>query len=279
MSNLVNPLLVSMDRLILAALVPLSLVAFYTTPAEIVSRLWVVPNAVFLTVFPAFSKLSRTDPAGRAQLFIQSSAYVAAVTLPMSLLLALSGRHVLGLWLGADFAAQGGRVLQILAVAFFFNSLAFVPFALLQATGGADMVGKFMVAEIPLFATALVFVVPAFGLEGAAYTVLGRVTVESIGLLLLSTTVIPTHKSLVLRSVPVIAALALGLLVALRVSSTLSWLLAGGMLTVILVLLRRLTTALPLLGLEGDPVGQAAVRTVPPHRRVDGDPVGGQDGS
>ena len=44
-------------------------------------------------------------------------------------------------------------------MAFFLNSLAFVPFALLQASGAARAVATFMLAELPLDAMTLVFAI------------------------------------------------------------------------------------------------------------------------
>lgn len=245
-TNIVNPMLVSMDRLMLASLVPLGRVAFYTTPAEMVLKLWVVPNAVLLTVFPAFSGLSRTDQDERAKLFLNASAYVAAATLPMVLVAMLSGRFLLGVWLGPDFASRGGPVLEILAVAFFYNSLAFVPFALLQATGRARAAATFMLAELPLYATALVFAIPAYGLKGAAYAVLARVTIESLGLMILSATVIRTHAELIRRSMIVMVASVLPMLAVLKAPTLLSWLLAASLMSGVLSMLHRIAKSYPM---------------------------------
>ena len=245
-TNVVNPLLVSMDRLMLASFVPLGRVAFYTTPAEMVSKLWVVPNAVLLAVFPAFSGLSRTDPGERASLFIHASAYVAAATLPIALVAILAGRFLLGVWLGPTFASEGGRVLEILAVAFFLNSLAFVPFALLQATGKARAAATFMLAELPLYAMTLVFAITAHGLVGAAYAVLARVTIESIGLMILSAAVIRTSAGRTWRSVLAIATSLLLMLAVVRATAPLSWLLVGTLLIGVLYMLRRVMRSYPM---------------------------------
>jgi glycosyltransferase involved in cell wall biosynthesis len=91
-----------------------------------------------------------------------------AAVLPACLVLVAAGPEMLRLWLGAEFAAGGGRVLQILAVGIFFSCAAFAPGALLDAIGRPDVNAKFQLAQalvfLPLSAAGLVWI----GIEGAA---------------------------------------------------------------------------------------------------------------
>ena len=53
-SNVVGPLLVSLDRFVIGAAFAVSAVAYYTPPYEIVTRVWLIPAAITSVLFPAF---------------------------------------------------------------------------------------------------------------------------------------------------------------------------------------------------------------------------------
>ncbi len=52
-TNLVSPLLVYCDRFIIGTLVSASLVAYYTTPQDAISRVLALPIAMAATLYPA----------------------------------------------------------------------------------------------------------------------------------------------------------------------------------------------------------------------------------
>src|SRR2546422_3399594 len=54
-SSLLSPLLVYLDRFMIAALRSVAAVAYYAAPYEMVTRLWIVPTSLVTTLFPAFS--------------------------------------------------------------------------------------------------------------------------------------------------------------------------------------------------------------------------------
>jgi O-antigen/teichoic acid export membrane protein len=54
-SSLVSPLMVSMDRFLISALLSISAVAYYVTPQEMITKVLVVPMALQTAAFPIFS--------------------------------------------------------------------------------------------------------------------------------------------------------------------------------------------------------------------------------
>ena len=67
----------------------------------------------------------------------------------------------LRLWLGPEFAQHSFRVLQWLAVGVFINSLAQVPFSLLQGVGRPDITATLHLIELPLYLGVLWWLIPA----------------------------------------------------------------------------------------------------------------------
>ena len=56
-SNVVNPILLSMDRFLIGSLLSVALVGYYTAPFEAVTKLWMIPASLMTTVYPACSAL------------------------------------------------------------------------------------------------------------------------------------------------------------------------------------------------------------------------------
>jgi O-antigen/teichoic acid export membrane protein len=167
-SGILTQALLYADRFLVGALLTLSAVAFYATPLDLVMRMWILPVAVAQAMLPAMASAYATHARMTAGLLRRGALMAMAAVLPACLVLVAFGPEVLRLWLGAEFAAGGGRVLQILAAGIFFSCAAFAPGALLDAIGRPDVNAKWQLAQaavfLPLSALGLLWL----GIEGAA---------------------------------------------------------------------------------------------------------------
>ena len=178
-SSAVGPILTYLDRFMLGVLATLGAVAFYSAPYEMVTRLWVFPASLMATIFPAFSALA-AEPQRREALAARSVKYILVLLGPVVVAVLAVAPDVLRLWLGPEFAVQSTRALQILAVGVLINSLAFVPFALLQAVGRPDLPAKLHILELPLQAILAWWLVSSFQITGAAMAWTARVVVDAV---------------------------------------------------------------------------------------------------
>jgi len=179
-SSVVSPLMVYLDRVMLGSLLTLSAVAYYSAPYDVVSRLSLLAAAIVPPLFPAFSALEGAGDRQRLEgLFVRAVKLVALTTTPAVVTVILVARPALHLWLGADFADNSTLLTQLLAVAILVNSMAQLPYALLQGLGRADLPAKFHLLELPLYAGLLWAGVHWFGVAGAAGAWLIRVTLDA----------------------------------------------------------------------------------------------------
>ncbi|PVV09475.1 MAG: hypothetical protein B6D77_10265, partial [gamma proteobacterium symbiont of Ctena orbiculata] len=92
-SNLVVPLMVSMDRFVIGAVLSVTAVAFYTTPFEVVFRLLVIPTAVMAVLLPAQSTtlaIEKGEDRGySAELFNKGLSYIYMDLLPLLLVISV----------------------------------------------------------------------------------------------------------------------------------------------------------------------------------------------
>lgn len=60
-SNIISPLMVSLDRFLIGAVLSLSAVAYYVTPYEISNKLMILSSPMVRVLFPAFSTSHQND--------------------------------------------------------------------------------------------------------------------------------------------------------------------------------------------------------------------------
>jgi O-antigen/teichoic acid export membrane protein len=193
-SNVVGPLMVYLDRFLIGALLSAAAVAYYTVPYEVVTRLWLLPAALTGVLFPALAASLAADRGRARELFTLGVRWALLALFPCVLAIVTLAPEGLALWLGDAFAAQSARVAQWLAVGVLINSLAQVPFTLVQAAGRPDLTAKLHLLELPLYLVAVVGLVQARGVEGAAIAWTLRVTVDALCLFALAPRFVP-HRA------------------------------------------------------------------------------------
>lgn len=218
-SNVVSPLMVSVDRLVLGGLLSLAAVAHYSVPAEIVGNLGLLPGAVAGVLFPAFASAGSREPGETERLLRRGVVYVLAAVGPVALAVVLLRREGLTLWLGAEFAAASAGVLAVLAVGYWINALARLPFWLLQGLGRPDLTAKLHLAELPLYVGGLLFAASRWGLAGVAAAWTLRVAADAALLVVVSGGLVPALRPALRRSALAAAGGAAVLLLAARVES------------------------------------------------------------
>jgi O-antigen/teichoic acid export membrane protein len=161
------PFLTYAERLLIGGLRSLTELAYYAVPFEIVARTAIIPSAVALTLFPAFSHAQRSG--GRVDaLFRRPLRLLFLLQWPLLVLLWLFPHDILSAWMGPDVANAGAVVLRLLAVAFFLNAFSQVALAGIQGLGRPDLKAKLDLVEVPLFIVLAVLMIPRFGIAGAA---------------------------------------------------------------------------------------------------------------
>jgi O-antigen/teichoic acid export membrane protein len=179
-SNIVSPLMITLDRFLIGALVSMAAVAYYATPFEVVTKLLLIPSALVAVMFPAFSTSFECDRNRTAILYGRCVKYVFLILFPAVALTVGLARSGLTIWLGADFAQHSFRVLQWLAVGVLINSLANIPFALVQGVGRPDLTAKLHLIELPAYLLTLWWLIGARGVEGAAIAWTARMGVDAL---------------------------------------------------------------------------------------------------
>ncbi|MDZ7771561.1 MAG: flippase [Balneolaceae bacterium] len=183
-SNLISPIMVYMDRFIVAAVIGTTAVLYYATPYDVVTRLLIIPGSFMGVMFPAFSVASLEENSRPMDpLYRKSIRYLLLALVPAVVGLVLAAEPIFYYWLGGEFPARSTLVMQLLAVGVLINAIAMVPYTALQGMGRPDVTAKLHMVELPLFLVMVWFFIHRWGIEGVALAWVIRVALDAGGLL------------------------------------------------------------------------------------------------
>jgi O-antigen/teichoic acid export membrane protein len=187
LSSVIWPVLSSIDRFFIGAVLTIEAVGFYSAPYEVVMRMGIIPGSLAMTLFPAFSALDGSAKTERTKiLYGRSVKFLFILSGLVAVPLFLFAGPVLKLWLGGRFAEQSTVVFQVLLIGFLGNSLASIPYGFLQGIGRADLPAKVQLVELALYVPVLWLMVREQGITGAALAWTVRVLAEMAALFFLA---------------------------------------------------------------------------------------------
>lgn len=210
-SNIVGPIITSLDRFLIAGMQSVAAAAYYTTPYEVALKLTLIPSTLVQVLFPAFATSLVSDRRRAAVLFNCAVRYLLLGLFPPTLLIIAFAEEILSLWLGAVVALHSTRVLQWLMVGVFTNCLARVPYALIQGAGRAEATGKLHLWQLPFSIVLTWLCIRGFGIDGAAFAWTLRATTDMVCLFLLARPLLDSHRT-IRRSIGTVLAGVLPLL-------------------------------------------------------------------
>ena len=212
-TNVVGPLMVYLDRFVLGALLSVGMVAYYTAPFDMITRVLLISAAVAGVLFPAFASTLAEDPARAAVLLNRGVKFMALAAFPVMLVVSALAPEGLRLWLGPVFSQNGTPVLRWLAMGCFVNSLAQMPFAYIQSAGRPDITAALHLSELPIYLAAVWWLTLRYGIEGTAAAWTLRVIADAILLCGFAERSLPRHSNFLARSLAIMAAagIAIGL--------------------------------------------------------------------
>lgn len=138
----------------------------------------IIPGALARAIFPLFSENQSQSSAIATNAYKVLLLAITALALPVF----TAAEPLLGLWLGEPYRHESADVFRILIIGFFFNALAQIPFARIQAHGKAKLTAVIHLVELVPYLILLAAFVYSLGLPGAALAWTLRVTVDFLAL-------------------------------------------------------------------------------------------------
>ena len=167
-SNVTGPVFGYLERFMIASVLSVTLLTFYSAPYDLVSKIVIFPASIVPSLFPYFSFHGRAKRSEVSEVTARTIKYLLLVLTPIAATFVFFARDILQLWLGATFADKSTTTLQIISLAFFLNAFAMIPYTSVQALGRPDLKAILDLIVLPLYALCSWWLMGQMGISGAA---------------------------------------------------------------------------------------------------------------
>ena len=143
--------------------------SYFSIPYTLASKLWLIPENIVSAIFPATSELfARNQKTTLRELHLRSTKYIMMGVVPITALLMIFAKEILGLWVGPDFAAKSAFPLRMLALATLISSSAWTSVTAAKGAGRPDIPAKVQVLQAVINVIFCLLLIPRWGINGAA---------------------------------------------------------------------------------------------------------------
>jgi len=176
-SNIVGPILVSIDQFMIGAIVGVAYVPRYSIPFNIATKLSLIPSAMTRALFPQLTREISGNAKQRAQAIAGTVARtMALICAPLMILCS----RALSAWLGVAFSADASILTRIIVLGVWINGVACVAYVLIHSQRRPSVTAMIHVAELLPFFLVLWLGLHFFGLVGASVAWSLRVLADAI---------------------------------------------------------------------------------------------------
>jgi O-antigen/teichoic acid export membrane protein len=178
-SNITGPIFGWIERFMIASFLSVGMLTYYSVPFDLVSKIIIFPASIAPALFPYFSFHGTKGAGAVSDVTSRAIKYLLLVMTPATAFFVLFAKDILRIWLGQHFAAESSVVLQLIAVMFFINAFAFVPYSSVQAMGRPDLKAILDIVALPAYAFYCWWFMRMMGIDGAALAKLVSAVIDT----------------------------------------------------------------------------------------------------
>ncbi len=181
-SNVTGPILGNLERFLIASVLSVGALAYYSAPCDLVGKIIIFPASIAPTLFPYFSYHSGGSKSEVSAVSSRSIKYLLLLMTPLTAVFVFFARDILKMLLGPQFADQSTAVMQLISMMFFLNAFAYIPYTSVQALGRPDLKAILDLVSLPAYAVSCWFLLHHMGITGAALSRLLVTILDTAGL-------------------------------------------------------------------------------------------------
>lgn len=186
LTNLLAPLLMNLDRLLISNGFGTASLASYAPAMDLATKVLVLVGVSMAVLFPALGYQLANAPDQARRMYAEALRSLAWWAPPFLLALAASSRPALSLWLGEVHGIPAGIFFSILLAGVLAGIPGQLSFAAVQAYGDARRASFLHVLQTPLYALAIWGGLRWGGLVAVAWIWSARHAFDSVGLHMLA---------------------------------------------------------------------------------------------
>jgi O-antigen/teichoic acid export membrane protein len=167
-SNITGPIFGYLERFMIASMLSVSMLTFYSVPFDLVGKTLIFPMSIIPSLFPYFSYHGSRSRKEVSEVTSRVGKYMLLVLAPAAAVFFFFAKQILQLWLGTPFANESTVVMQLVTVLFFLNAFAMLPYTSVQALGRPELKAILDLAVLPLYVLSAWWLMHRAGVNGAA---------------------------------------------------------------------------------------------------------------
>ena len=179
-TNIISPLMGYIDRFFVASLASATALAYYATPNELITKLWLIPGAITSVLFPIFAAKARGNESLLWLQFCKSIKIIFSSIFPLTLLTSIFAPEIMSLWINSNFSEQSSILLRIFSFGILINCISHVPYTLMQGAGESRRTALIHLWQLPIFIVVIWLMTINYGLIGTALAWTFRMVADAL---------------------------------------------------------------------------------------------------
>lgn len=168
LGNIIVPVMLYLDRFIVASVVGPVNYPYFGTPYEVISRITIITTAVCGVLFPLLSGKIKSDLNNANKHYWISILSITLITLPIMVIGITFSKELLSFWINPEFSKHAWLIFSLLLIGFFIYG-AFQPsFMWIMAAGKPWITTIIQVIDLLSYIIYLPIITKHYGIEGAA---------------------------------------------------------------------------------------------------------------
>lgn len=157
LSRLTDVISRQINLLIIGAILGVASVTYYIIPFTILSRLTNLLGRIGMVIFPAISELQgRQQHDTICDLYLTSSRIILSFATAFTIPMLIFGIRFLHLWMGPEFAEQGGVAMLFITIGVFLSQCTNVPTFVVNGLGQPKVSGMAAIASALIFLALMI---------------------------------------------------------------------------------------------------------------------------
>ena len=179
-SSILNPILGSLDRVLIGAVISGAAITVYAIPQEITAQSLVIIGALTTVAFPYLTALLSKDREAAGRFFLKILFVAVCVMAVVASFVYWIGPVVLSVWLAEQMDERSGEIIEVLSFGLVPYTIGTLCISLIHSYGRADITAKVHIVGFPLYCALTFYAVDGSGLIGAAWAWVVRLAIDAI---------------------------------------------------------------------------------------------------
>jgi O-antigen/teichoic acid export membrane protein len=168
-------LLTQVDKILLSRILTLSEFGLYTLASTVAGALYMLISPITAALYPRLCELqARGDTDEFTALYHKAAQVVTVIAGSVAIVVMVFSENILTLWVhDASLASRSAHLVSLLILGNLLNGLLWIPYQAQLAYGWTSLTLKTNIVAVLILMPAIMWIVPIWGAEGAAWIWIG----------------------------------------------------------------------------------------------------------